>query len=464
MAAELDRSRSVLLKVDGDLTLLSVIERLQALGISPKEHLDAVQTLFGRSFDITFRTEELKRQFTPVINGSEGATVTSYSDRIKIVNVIKVPFELNDNVVRYVLGNYGKVLEGRFQQMKEYPGLRNGTRQYKIKLEKDIPSSIRFGGRSCWVRYQGQPRTCLSCGENGHVASECNNVKCFKCLKLGHTSKECQSEIVCQTCNKVGHGYRDCPISFANVARSQSTDWVAGEAQLVQVDNEDCIEIVDAEESEQDTQDKQVANNENENEKEIDQQLESDSVEDSQVDTEGELSKLTPDTPVQNPHRIVTKAQIEPRPREALEAKRKVIETEDEHGWVTPKRVTRGRKPSPDVPTRQARSQSREAAENTSQRARSLLEQSRLVKGDGRWLSCQIRSCGDSFHSYEDLLVHMEQQHQGEKMKKIACPLRKCRHYSDKPQEWADHLAVEHPDFVLQRGIDFFNKYFFNRG
>ncbi|PIK59014.1 putative zinc finger CCHC domain-containing protein 3-like [Apostichopus japonicus] len=103
-----------------------------------------------------------------------------------------------------------------------------GTRQYKVELvelEKDISSSLKLGGRNCWVRYSGQPRTCLKCDKEGHIASECQEVRCFNCLRLGHTSKNCEAPVSCQTCEKSGHMYRDCPISFANKVRPQSSEW-----------------------------------------------------------------------------------------------------------------------------------------------------------------------------------------------------------------------------------------------
>ncbi|KAJ8032894.1 Zinc finger MYM-type protein 1 [Holothuria leucospilota] len=127
----------------------------------------------------------------------------------------------------------------------DYPQVFNGKRQYQIELHKNIPSSIRLGGRNCWVRYYGQPRTCLKCGGKGHDARECEVTVCFRCQKLGHIASESKDPVKCTVCQKLGHSFQECPISFANKINPAPLRWVSGSA--VTVSNEECVEVVDNE-------------------------------------------------------------------------------------------------------------------------------------------------------------------------------------------------------------------------
>ncbi|KAJ8026523.1 Zinc finger CCHC domain-containing protein 3 [Holothuria leucospilota] len=223
----LNRDRSILVKLDVP-GKKEVFRILSASGVNVGEHLLCVEELPNRSWDVTFKTVELKRNFFPEVNRMIGATVVSYGDKIKTVNVLHVPFGQDDNVIRFILGRYGKVIRGRFLTFPEYPEVFNGIRQYQIELEKDIPSALHLGGRYCWIRYYGQPRTCLKCNSNEHFARNCTETTCFRCKQLGHVEKDCKADISCSTCKKTGHGEFDCPLSFGNRAKPTSSVWGGG--------------------------------------------------------------------------------------------------------------------------------------------------------------------------------------------------------------------------------------------
>ncbi|KAJ8044211.1 Zinc finger CCHC domain-containing protein 3 [Holothuria leucospilota] len=224
MASSIRRDASILIQFSDDKDVFTFLEDM---GVKVAEHLRSVQSLPGRRYDITFLSAEIRRQFWPEFSKPANVTCTAYSEPVKLVTVLHVPFELDDDVVRFVLKKYGKVLSGRFVRYAAHPTLFNGNRQYQMELDRDIPSSVNLGGRECWVRYGGQPRTCLKCGETGHFAKECKKVRCFRCLMVGHTSRKCVADIVCSTCNKSGHGYMDCPVSFAAKVRS-GAEWTSG--------------------------------------------------------------------------------------------------------------------------------------------------------------------------------------------------------------------------------------------
>ena len=106
-------------------------------------------------------------------SGDADIHVTEYSKQAKVVTVLHVPDEVEDNAVRFVLNRFGKVLAGRYLTFKEYPAVYNGIRQYKVELVKNIPSSLKFGGRNCWVRYEGQERTCYKGSTGGYYLGYC---------------------------------------------------------------------------------------------------------------------------------------------------------------------------------------------------------------------------------------------------------------------------------------------------
>ncbi|KAJ8024078.1 Zinc finger CCHC domain-containing protein 3 [Holothuria leucospilota] len=183
---------------------------------------------------------KIMRNFFPALLSGCGYTINTYNSSATIVTVLHVPHELEDSVVRYVLGRYGKVICGRYLTFKKYPTVYNGIRQYQMDLKRDIPSSLRLGERSCWVRYEEQPRTCLRCGDESHEVRDCKNIKCLKCHTLGHVAKDCTSEVVCNICEGSGHTYRDCPVSFAHKIQPIPRKWQqtsVGESDIVPTSN-----------------------------------------------------------------------------------------------------------------------------------------------------------------------------------------------------------------------------------
>ena len=114
--------------------------------------------------------------------------------------------EVEQSFVARVLTKYGQVIESRYCSYKDFPDVKNGTKQFRMILKMEIPCFIFVGSRRGHVRYRGQPRTCFRCGVGGHEAKSCVNVRCNICLGLGHVRKDCTNDpVVCSVCGKEGH-------------------------------------------------------------------------------------------------------------------------------------------------------------------------------------------------------------------------------------------------------------------
>ena len=98
---KLQRAGTLLVVLKSETSIFEVLKRC---GVRPAEHLTAVQVLPGARWDVTFKNAEIKERFLPVIMKETGVDVTSYSRPVKIVTVLHVPHEVDDNAVRFVLG------------------------------------------------------------------------------------------------------------------------------------------------------------------------------------------------------------------------------------------------------------------------------------------------------------------------------------------------------------------------
>ena len=147
------------------------LKELKKIGVVPKDHMVAAQPLPGTRFDLTFKLPAFRDLFLPglkTIPGSQVTVVGSYT----IVTIFHLNMETDSNIVKQRLSQYGEVISGRHCTFAEEPDCFNGTRQFKMRVKKSIPTVLRIGDRDAWVSYVGQTRTCARCGAPGHMSKD----------------------------------------------------------------------------------------------------------------------------------------------------------------------------------------------------------------------------------------------------------------------------------------------------
>ncbi|XP_071851509.1 uncharacterized protein [Apostichopus japonicus] len=486
----LQRVLTLSLKFQKDVTVSDVFQLLKKNGIETKD-LVAVQSLPGRLYDVSFKSADIKNKYVKILSEEPEVVTNNYVENVKIITVLHVPYELDDNVVRFVLGRYGKVVGGTFLTYKDQSGVFNGIRQYKVVLEKDVPSSLKLAGRQCWVRYRGQPITCLKCDGTGHLAAACNQVKCFKCFKLGHVASQCVEKVVCTTCGKEGHGYRKCPVSFANRLINPTSEWVSGGARVQGNDEKEGEDVppTTAEEgtgSEKgegaevdapklpETADKDDLS---EGKGDVPQtSTEADEVLSEQSD-EGvgqeragnarSASKAEGETV--NPEETQMEwsqgdwsesvgemgQRLDSDPSEGMFTGMGEVDGEGAGRQRDRNSLKRGRS------SQRSRSQSRPAKrEGVVDSAREIVLRSKIFTETGNWITCGRDGCSEEFNSSDLHNIHQVRDHQVTSLERIDCPVRGCTVRCNDHQEWANHLANRHPNYVLSHNTEFFDLYF----
>ena len=88
-------------------------------------------------------------------------------NRVSLVKIYNAPNEMPDSVIIGRLSSYGSVLS--FRRDLAADCIFNGVRTARMRIERNIPSTVRIAREFVRIWYPGQPKACRRCGDLGHL-------------------------------------------------------------------------------------------------------------------------------------------------------------------------------------------------------------------------------------------------------------------------------------------------------
>ena len=109
------------------------------------------------------------------VSGEGNVRIVNLSKVFTYVSIRYAPFDMEDETLRNILSRYGKVHDMRWNKFSygKAKDLFNGTRTAHMQIKSNIPSSVNVQGHRIFFIYNGQKRTCHKCGEENHLAANC---------------------------------------------------------------------------------------------------------------------------------------------------------------------------------------------------------------------------------------------------------------------------------------------------
>lgn len=94
------------------------------------------------------------------------------------VKVHDLPPHMPNATIVKQLTIYGEVISIKNDVWRDYfPGLPNGNRTVRMRIQKAIPSYLSIEDEIAYIRYRNQVPTCRYCSRNLHVGSKCADVR-----------------------------------------------------------------------------------------------------------------------------------------------------------------------------------------------------------------------------------------------------------------------------------------------
>lgn len=121
---------------------------------------------------------ENNRKFSIKIDGGEYAIPMFIADGAVEVKVCDLPPHMPNSIIAKHLAAYGEVMSIKDDVWREYfPGLPNGNRTVRMRIQKAIPSYLSIETETAYIRYKNQVPTCRYCSRNLHVGTKCSDVR-----------------------------------------------------------------------------------------------------------------------------------------------------------------------------------------------------------------------------------------------------------------------------------------------
>ena len=209
--------------------------------------LNCILTLpFNKGFDVSFAAATTLKEFwtrydTVKDQFSAFEVERLNDDSIKTVIVRMFNETVNADDICIWLARYCTV-RAQATKVRDEDGIWNCSWRVPIQQWRDphgfqglkhLPSMMALGENRGYIHYQGQPKLCHKCGEQGHLAEACTKVVCGKCREIGHSFEECTNGRKCNLCGDSNHLFRDCPKSFANKVKQNARKVADGGAQTI---------------------------------------------------------------------------------------------------------------------------------------------------------------------------------------------------------------------------------------
>lgn len=209
--------------------------------------LNCILTLpFNKGFDVSFLSATTLKEFwtrydTVKDQFSAFEVERLNDDSIKTVIVRMFNETVNADDICIWLARYCTV-RAQATKVRDEDGIWNCAWRVPIQQWRDpngfqglkhLPSMMVLGENRGYIHYQGQPKLCRKCGEQGHLAEACAKVVCGKCREVGHSFEECTNGRKCNLCGDSNHLFRDCPKSFANKVKQNAKKMADESAQTI---------------------------------------------------------------------------------------------------------------------------------------------------------------------------------------------------------------------------------------
>ena len=252
--AKVNKNLSVIFSVDTVCTSQDILFAFDSAGIDI-DYITSIQRRnSNRTLVVSFLSAEHKACALEInsitvcgcevfLGDAEHSTV--------LVKVFEAPDEIPDTVIIGRLSQYGRVLS--FRRDKLSSGILNGVRTARMRLNNDIPCSLRIVGELIMIYYENQPRTCRRCGSKDHLANSCKSPRCVNCDESGHPVDECPECPLCNVCFSEDHNTPYCPfiIFSANIVSQSFAEAAKHPAKSRTDEQQKALDLVRAEKQKQ---------------------------------------------------------------------------------------------------------------------------------------------------------------------------------------------------------------------